>query len=210
MELMVEKRDAKASPNTLRRAGKIPAVVYGRNEASTPITVDTKTFEKLFREAGESTVIVLKGLGDAKDALIHEVTLHPVSGVPLHADFYAIEKGQTVTVAIPFEFEGVAPAVKDLGGILLKVMHELEIECQPKDLPQHIMVDISSLKTLDDKITVADLKLPSTAKVSVDKDEVVAMITVAQDEPAESTPMDISQIEDSVERGKKEEEESAE
>ncbi len=206
MELTVEKRDLKTNSNTLRRAGKIPAVVYGRSQESTPITLDRKIFEKLFREAGESTVITLKGLGVNKDALIHEVSVHPVTGAAMHADFYAIQKGQTVTVSVPLEFEGVSPAVKDLGGTLVKVMYELEIECEPKDLPQHIVVDISTLKTLDDKIEVKDLKLPASAKLSIDPEEAVALITMTEEEPEESAPMDISAIENSVERGKKEEE----
>jgi large subunit ribosomal protein L25 len=209
MELTVEKRDTNANTNELRRKGLLPAVVYGRSEESTPISVDRKVFEKLFREAGESTVITLKGLGSAKEALIHEVAFHPVSGQALHADFYAIEKGQTVTVSVPLEFEGVSSAVKDLGGVLVKVMHELEIECQPKDLPQHIVVDISKLKTLDDQIMVKDLKLPLSAKITVEADEVVALVTGAQEETEETTPMDISQIGSSVERGKKEEEAEA-
>lgn len=206
MELTVEKRDTKLNTNTLRREGKLPAVVYGRSEESTPIVVDRKIFEKLFRDAGESTVITLKGLGTAKDALIHEVAFHPVSGAALHADFYAIEKGQTVTVAIPLEFEGVSPAVKDFGGILVKVIHEIEIECEPKDLPQHIVVDISTLTTLDGQIAVRDLKFPASAKLDIDPDEIVAMITTATEEPEEPVAMDITQIGDSVERGKKEEE----
>ncbi len=206
MELTVEKRDKKTNSNTLRREGKLPAVVYGRSEESTPITLDRKVFEKLFREAGESTVITLKGLGANKDALIHEVSVHPVTGAAMHADFYAIQKGQTVTVSVPLEFEGVSPAVKDLGGTLVKVMHELEIECEPKDLPHFIVVDISRLKTLEDKIEVKDLKLPASAKLTIDLEEAVALITVTEEEPEEAAPMDLSAIGDSVERGKKEEE----
>ena len=206
MELTVEKRDITTNSNTLRRAGKIPAIVYGRSEASTPITLDRKIFEKLYREAGESTVITLKGLGAPKDALIHEVAVHPVSGAAMHADFYAIQKGQTVTVSVPLEFEGVSPAVKDLGGTLVKVMHELEIECEPKDLPQYIVVDISKLKTLDDKIEVKDLKLPASAKLSIDPEEAVALVSVTEEETDDAAPMDISAIGSSVERGKKEEE----
>lgn len=206
MELAVTKRDSAKNTNTLRREGVLPAVVYGRAQESTPIAVDRKVFEKLFREAGESTVITLTGLGDAKDALIHEVSVDPVTGAAIHADFYAIQKGQTVTVSVPFEFEGVSPAVKDLGGILTKVMHELEIECEPKDLPQHITVDITKLATLDDQIKVSDLKLPASAKLSIDPDEVVAMISVAKEEVEEVAPADISSIEISEERGKKEEE----
>ena len=207
MELTVEKRDTAVKAAALRRKGTLPAVIYGRAQESTPVAIDRKNFEKIFREAGESTVITLKGLETPKEALIHEVSVHPVSGVPLHADFYIIQKGQTVSVAIPFEFEGVSPAVKDQGAILVKVMHELEIECEPKDLPQSIVVDISTLANIDDKITVGDLKLPGSAKITAGLEEVVAMAAALQEETEESAPMDISQIETSVERGKKEEEE---
>lgn len=208
MELTVEKRDAKKKAGSFRRDGVLPAVVYGRSEESTPIAVNRKEFEKLFKKAGSSTVITLKGLGEEKDALIHEVSFHAVSGEPLHADFYAIEKGQTVTVSVPLEFDGVSPAVKELGGILVKVMHELEMEVVPKDLPQAIHVDISKLTGLDSKISVSDLKLPASAKISVPMDEVVAMIDTAKEEVEETAPVDLSAIEMSVERGKKEEEEA--
>lgn len=206
MELAVTKRDIAKKPKSLREEGVLPAVVYGRSEKSTPISVDRKTFEKVYRAAGESSVITLTGLDGNKSALIQQVDVHPVTGAPLHADFYAIEKGQKVTVSIPLEFDGTAPAVKDLGGILTKVMHEIEIECDPSELPHAIHVDISKLATLDDQIKVSDLKFPPSAEISVDGDEVVAMISVAQEETEESAPMDISQIETSVERGKKEEE----
>jgi large subunit ribosomal protein L25 len=207
MELTVEKRDAKKNPKTLRNSGILPAVIYGRSEESTPIAIDQKTFEKLFKVAGESTVITIKGLGAEKQALIHDVEVDAVSGKPLHADFYAIEKGQTVTVSVPLEFAGVAPAVKDLGGILTKVIHEIEIECEPKDLPQHIVVDVSALTSLESQIKVGDLTFPASAKLSIDADEVVAMISVAEEEPEEPAPAaDISSIEISEERGKKEEE----
>lgn len=210
MELTVEKREKTQKSAALRRGGKLPAVIYGRSQEATPIAVDAKQFGKIFKEAGESSVITIKGLGGDKDALIHEVEFDAVDGHPVHADFYAIEKGQTVTVSVPFEFEGVSPAVKDLGGILTKVMHELEVECEPKDLPQHIVVDISKLTTLEDQIKVSDLKLPASAKLSIDPDEVVAMISVAQDEPLEEAPAaDLSSIEISEERGKKAEDEIA-
>lgn len=206
MELAVQKRDVKTNPNTLRHEGVLPAVVYGRSEVATPISVDRKVFEKLFKTAGESTVITLIGLDATKQALIQEVEVHPVTGVAIHADFYAIEKGQTVTVSVPFEFDGVSPAVKELGGILTKVMHELEMEVDPTELPHAIHVDVSKLVTLEDQIKIKDLTLPTSAKISIDQDEVVALITVAKEEVEEVAPMDLSAIETSVERGKKEEE----
>jgi large subunit ribosomal protein L25 len=206
MELAVEKREISKNTNTLRREGILPAVVYGRGNESTPIAVNRKIFEKLFRTAGESTVIQLSGLGATKDVLIQQVDVHPVTGEAIHADFYAIQKGQKVTVSVPLEFDGVSPAVKDFGGILTKVMHELEIECEPKDLPHAIHVDISALTALDSQIHVSDLKLPASAKISVEPETVVAMISVAQEEPVDAPVADISAIEISEDRGKKEEE----
>jgi len=206
MELAVTKRDIAKKVKALREEGVLPAVVYGRSEESTPISIDRKTFEKLFKTAGESTVITLTGLSGPKQALIHEVSVHPVTGQAIHADFYAIEKGQKVTVSVPLEFDGVSPAVKDLGGILTKVIHEIEMEVDPSELPQAIHIDISKLATLDDQIKVGDLTFPKSATVSLDPDEVVAIISVAKEEVEEVAPIDLSAIETSVERGKKEEE----
>lgn len=210
MELAVTKRPANTAGATkvknLRAEGVLPAVIYGRSEESTPIAVNRKEFEKVYKAAGESSVITITGLDGNKSVLIQQVDVHPVSGAPLHADFYAIEKGQKVTVSVPLEFDGVAPAVKDFGGILTKVMHEIEIECEPAELPHAIHVDVSKLATLEDQIKVSDLKFPPSAKVSIDMDEVVAMISVAKEEPVEAPVMDLSAIETSVERGKKEEE----
>jgi large subunit ribosomal protein L25 len=205
MELTVEKREKSQNPHTLRGKGVMPAVIYGRSEESTPISVNLKDFQKVFKTAGESGVISLTGLGTAKDALIKEVSYDVMTGAPIHADFYAIQKGQTVTVSIPLEFDGVAPAVKDFGGILTKVMHEIEIECEPKDLPQAIHVDISKLVALDSQILVSDLTFPKSAKISVEPEEVVATISVAVEETDEpAAPTDLSAIEISEDRGKKE------
>ena len=198
---------SKGTLSALRKGGKVPAVFYGRHEASTPIEVPSRVFEKVFKSAGESSIIELVGVGDKKQALINDIDVDPVTGAIRHADFYIIEKGQKVTVPVPLSFVGVSSAVKDLGGILVKVMHELTLEVDPTELPHEIEVDISALNTLESQITVADLKLPASATIEVEKEEVVAMISVAKDEPDEpAAPMDLSAIETSVERGKKEEE----
>ena len=210
MELTVTARDAKKSSKTLRNKGGMPAVVYGRKKEATPIAVNLKDFEKVFKTAGESSVVSLKGLGDSKDVLIKAVEFDAVSGAPIHADFYAFQKGQTVTVSVPLEFDGVSDAVKSKGGILTKVMHELELECEPKDLPHAIHVDISLLVDLDSQILIKDLKFPASAKVSAEPEEVVALISVAQDEPEEpAAPVDLSAIAISEERGKKEDVDAA-
>lgn len=209
VQLNVQKREG-GKAKAARKAGFLPAVVYGRKEMATPISIPMKEFEKALHEAGESTVIELQGLGDAKNVLIHEVERDVLTGAPMHADLYAIEKGQKVTVSVPLEFVGTSAAVKDLGGILTKVLHALEVEAEPQNLPHSITVDISKLATLEDQIKVSDLSLPQGAEAQADEGDIVAMISVAQEEPVEAPAMDITQIETSVERGKKEEEAPAE
>ena len=188
----------------LRRKGVLPAVVYGSKEASTPIAIPMLAFEAALKEAGESSVIALEGVGETKNVLIHEVVRHAVNGALLHADLYAIEKGQTLSVSVPIHFVGVSAAVKEQGGILTKILHEIEVEAQPQDLPREINVDISALNTLDAQIHIRDIVVPAGVTLMADADEVVAMISVVQEEVEKIAP-DITQIE--VEKkGKKEEE----
>ncbi|MDE1941130.1 MAG: 50S ribosomal protein L25, partial [Patescibacteria group bacterium] len=134
LSLTVEKRDAKAKPEAVRKTGKIPAVFYGPKEASKSVVISAPEFKKVWKQAGESSVIILKDGSDEHEALIHEVDVHPLSGEPRHADFYVIEKGKKVTVAVPLEFIGVSPAVKDKGAILVKVRRDIEVEAAPRDL----------------------------------------------------------------------------
>lgn len=192
-----------------RAAGDLPGILYGPKEATLNIFVDVKQFKRVFREAGESSVIDLATESGDKDVLIKDVAFHSTSGEPIHVDFYAIEKGKKVEVDVPLVFDGVSPAVKDLGGTLVKVMHELPIEAMPKDLPHNIAVDISVLVDLESQILVKDLKIPAGVELKVDGDEVVAAITVAkEEEEAPAEPVDLSAIE--VEKKGKQEEEGEE
>lgn len=205
--LQVEKRDLKAALGELRKSGKIPAVFYGKKEASTPIQLSQAIFEKTLKDAGESTILHLEGKDIDVDVLIHEVDLDPVTDKPRHADFYAIEKGKKLELSIPLEFIGVAPAVKDLGAVLVKVMHEVEIEALPKDLPHTIQVDLSSLKAFDDVIKAEDIKLPDGVTLKIKLDEVIASVYEPKEE-VEEAPVDLSAIE--VEKKGKEAKEGAE
>lgn len=210
IKLNAEKRDVKNNLGTMRGEGKLPAVMYGRKVASTPISINEKNFIKVWKEAGESSVVTLSIDGEDHESLIHDVDVHPVTGTPRHADFYILEKGKKVEVKVPLEFIGSAPAVKDLGGILVKVLHELDIEAAPKDLPQHIDVDVSSLATFESQILAKDIKLPSGVTLVENPEEVIALVSQAKEEvETESAPVDFSTIE--VEKkGKKEEEAAAE
>ena len=150
--LQYEKRDAKVAPHTLRNAGKIPAVFYGRKQKSTPTTLIARDFEKVWKKAGENTVVTLVGKDGELESLIHDVDKHPITGAVRHADFYVFQKGQKLKIKIPIEFTGISPAVKDLGGVLVKVLHHMEIEAEPKDLPQKIEVNISPLAAFENVI----------------------------------------------------------
>jgi large subunit ribosomal protein L25 len=199
-------RDVKVHPKRIRKEGSIPAVFYGPGQDSTPISVDRLPFQKAFRDAGESTVIslALKG-GRTLDALIHSVDSDPVTGEPIHIDFYVVAKGQAVEVDVPIEFTGVAPAEK-VGGVVVKVMHELRVKAMPAALPNHITVDLSTLEGLESQISVEDLPLPEGVVALDAGDEVIAMISAQKaDEEVSVAPVDLSAIE--VEKkGKKEEE----
>jgi len=206
-KLKVEKRDLKESVSALRKSGQMPAVFYGPKDPSTPIKVSLVDFKKAWKTAGESTVVSLEGNGIDADVLIHQVDLDPVSDIAIHADFYAIEKGKKLSVDVPLEFVGVAPAVKDLGAVLVKVAHEIEIEALPKDLPHSLEVDISTLLNFDSVITAAEIKLPAGVALKVKPEEVIASVYEPKEEVVEA-PVDLSAIE--VEKKGKEDKEGEE
>ncbi|MEO8637989.1 MAG: 50S ribosomal protein L25 [Candidatus Taylorbacteria bacterium] len=207
LTLHLEKRDGKIKLAKLRKGGKLPAVYYGPKEKSTSVSVSATEFKKVWKQVGESSIISLKDGKDEHDALIKDVDVDPVSGVFRHADFYVVEKGKKLQVSVPLVFEGVSPAVKDLGGILVKVIHELKIEAIPKDLPHTILVNISSLSAFDSRIQAKDLQLPTGVSLVINPDDVIASVAQPREEKEEEVvPVDLSQIEISEKKGKEEKE----
>ncbi len=204
--LNVEVRDVKVNPKMIRRGGSIPAVFYGPSNQATSISVNKIAFTKAYQEAGQSAIISLKTPTGVIDAIIHDVALDPVIGDPIHADFYIVAKDHKIEVDVPVEFVGVAPAEK-LGGIVMKLMHEIRIEALPGKLPQHFVVDLSKLVTMESQISVADIVLGDGVRALVELTEVVAGMTTPQEEEETTAgPIDMSAIE-VVKKGKKEEEE---
>lgn len=190
----------------IRKSGMVPAVVYGARVENTTISVSSIDFEKILKAVGESSTLTLE-LKDKKiEVLIHEIQRDPVKGFPLHVDFLAIDVNKPIVVMIPVEFVGVAPAEKNGLGVLIKTLHEIEVEALPKDLPHSIEVDLSVLENLDDQIRVESIKAPANVTIKTDSEEVLAIIAPMTEEKIEETPsVDISSIE--VEKkGKKEEE----
>ncbi len=191
--------------------GSIKAVVYGPSYPSTSIVINQKDFVKLYKEAGESSVVTLKGLKSPQDVLIHDVQTNVRNGDILHVDFYAVQKGKKIRVNVPLVFIGISEAVKNHGADLIKNIFEVEVEAEAKDLPHEIEIDLSVLKEIDDHITVSDIKVPAGVKVTDNEDDVIVTVSKHEEEKEESpTEIDMSSIEVSVEKGKKEEEQSTE
>ncbi len=167
--------------NRSRKSGLIPAVLYGRG--ITPVTywVDAALFGKLFQSAGESTIFSLSsGKGAARNVLVHDVQLDPITNRISHVDFYQVRMDEELETDIPLEFVGEAPAVRELGGILVKTLETIEIKCLPKDLPHSIEVNLSTLVTFDDQIKVSDLKLGKAIEILTDGDTVLALVEAAR------------------------------
>ena len=219
MILTATKRSKTDRLALIRNNGMIPAVVYGVQVENTMISVSSVDFEKILKIAGESSTIALEIKGDTNkkdlpddkagtpkkiDVLIHDIQVDSVKGFPIHIDFLAIDMNKSIEVAVPIEFIGLAPAEKDNLGVMVKVLHEIEIEALPKDLPHNVTVDVSVLLALNDQIHVKDIILPKGVSMRTHKDEVVALIGAIKEEPVEEVPVDLSAIE--VEKkGKKEE-----
>lgn len=185
----------------------MPAVVYGPKQEAISVTVSLSEFEAVLRRGGESALIELSGLEKPMQVLIHDLDRDPVTHVPRHADFYAVEKGAKVTVSVPLSFVGESMAVKQ-GANLVKVLHEVEIESDPSKLPSEIEVSIESLAAVDDKITVADLKAPNGVEILTPSEEVVALAQAVAEESEDSATLDMSAIE-VEQKGKVEAEEDA-
>lgn len=174
----VQKRDISAE--AVRAEGKVPGVIYGPEMEPISVMADYNTFEKLLNEAGESSLIdfQVEG-GDVVKALIQDVQYEPVKGRMIHFDLRQIKMGVEMHANVVLKFIGEAPAVKEQGGTLVKVLEEVEVKCLPKDLVSEIDVDLSVLKTCDDIIHVKDLVLPAGIKIVDDQEAVVAKVAAA-------------------------------
>lgn len=163
----------------LRRAGVIPAVLYGHKvEENVLLAVDKKEFEKTFKQAGENTLVELDvEQGAPHTVLVHDVQHDVLSGEIIHVDFYQVDLSEKITASVPLEFIGESNAVKELGGTLTKNMTEVKVEALPGDLPHSIVVDIGKLASFEDAVTLADLKVDiEKVKVEGTADMIIAKV----------------------------------
>lgn len=143
----------------------LPAVLYGKGLENQVIKVKKLDFERVFAAAGESNLINLDyGSGDVK-VLVKDIQRDILKYSFTHVDFYQVNMKEKIKAEIVLHFVGESKAVKELGGMLMREIHELEVECLPTDLVDHIDVDVSVLKTFDDVIKIKDLILPPNMKL---------------------------------------------
>ncbi len=180
LELTLDAREAQGKANKrLRREGFVPGVVYGKGEDSTNVQVEAKTFEVLYRAAGKTSVVKfrLPGASRATSGFIKSVQRHPLSGRPLHVDYYLVNLKVEMEVDVPLVFTGEAPAVEATGGTLLHNMSSIHVKALPTDIPHEIVVDVSVLKSLDVAIHVRDLNLNrDLVNVMTDGETLVATV----------------------------------
>lgn len=180
IEITVEKRQSrgKNEARRLRQGGKIPAVVYGAGKDTVPITVNVRSLADAFRGgAGENAIFLLKlgDTGETRHAMIREFQRDPVSRRPVHLDFVRVLMDTKIRVRVPVEVVGVARGVKTDAGILDFVTREIEIECLPGNIPEHLPLDVTDLG-IGDALRISDLKAPEGVEVVDDPEKVIVHV----------------------------------
>lgn len=199
----------------LRREGFLPAVLYGQGSPTLSLAVPTAAFHALWRRSGESTLFVLDVMGEEdkrkpETVIIHDVARGPLHGEVIHVDFYRVNMAEALRMSVLLEFVGESLAVKEQEGVLVKQVHEIEIEALPGNLPKSIVIDISSLRTFDDLITLRQIALPPGVKAFGEDDMIIAAVKPPRSAEelagleAQAAP-NVADIELSEKRGKEEE-----
>lgn len=213
--LKAEKRDVIGKQvKAMRRAGKLPAVIYGRRTEPINVSLDAHTASLVLGKLTSSSLVTIQVDGAEYPALVREKQRDYIKNRLLHVDFLAVSLDESIRATVSLNFVGVSPAVKDFNAVLVENLESLEIECLPTELPESVDVDISTLLRPGDSIRVRDVKISDKVHILNDPDTTVAVATFAKVEeevaaipgaegvtPAEAEP-ELAQ-----ERGKKEEEE---
>lgn len=195
INLKAVKRDEKVKAAEIRNEGFLPAVLYGNKVPSQSLKVKRNEFEKVYGQAGENTLVELE-IDGAKPSrvLIYDVQKDAVKNKITHVDFYQVDMKKKVTTEIPLVFIGESKAVKELGGVFMKNIDSIEIECLPDDLVAHIDVDITSLTSLDDSIKVKDIKFPAGITATVEEDQIVASVVEPKVEEEPALPVSVEDV----------------
>jgi len=216
MELNANLRQLKGNhAKKLRTEFLIPAVVYGLGNPSVSLEVDYNSFVKLFKAAGETTLISLNFDGKSKKVLIKEIQKDPVSGKVIHASFLEVNLKVKIKAMIPVVVTGEeeSPVLKSGAGVLNLIKHEIEVEALPTDLPHEFTVDVSKLENIGDEVKVAALEFDrnKVELIGVENEDLILNIDAPQEEIVEETTLTeeerIAQLEASSEKPEEESEE---
>jgi large subunit ribosomal protein L25 len=183
-------KQGSAESRRIRKSGRIPAVIYGRSGKSVSIDLDAVEFVKGTKGISESTIVKVE-LGDKSyDAFVKDTQRNIIDGNILHIDFYEVESGVALRAKVSLIFNGNPIGVRD-GGMLETPLHEIEIECLPKDLPERIDIDISNLKA-NQSMHVRDIPLAPGIKLHTNPDQVFALVKFAKVEVVAPVATDVA------------------
>ena len=196
--------------DVVRSEGMVPAVVYGKGMKTTSLSIPMTAFQKLYEQAGDSSLVDLQiEGGETLPVVVQEVQMNPVKRDVMHVDFKRVVMGEVMTVDVALEFVGVPPAEKELGGTTIKSIDSVTVSCLPKDLADRITIDLSSLQTFDDSISVSDIVLPEGMTLVTSATALVAKVAapITEDKLKAMEEEGVGNIEDIAveEKGKKEE-----
>lgn len=191
---------------SLRRDGILPANVFGKDVKSLAIKLPASEFTAVYEETGETGIIELSIKGETKTrpVLVGNVAVNPVTDAFLHADFRQVDLKAKITAEIPIELIGESLAVKEKVGILIQPLSVVDVEALPTDFPESLELDISSLKKVDDSLSVSDLKLPGKIKVLTSAEEILAKINPLAEEEKAPEPAPVEGEEEVEDEGEEE------
>ncbi len=217
--LKANKRDVTGKQvRALRRAGQLPAVIYGRHVEPIAISLDAHSASLILAKLTSSSLVTLDVDGTEFPAIVREKQRNYIKGVLTHVDFLALDLSEKIRTKVRLTYTGISPAVKDFSAVLVHRLDALEVECLPTDLPERITVDISSLKEIGNNIHVRDIVVPANVLVLDDADEIAIIATVVKEDATDvaeaaavvaAAAAEAATPELSVERGKKEDEAAA-
>ncbi|MBA4399258.1 MAG: 50S ribosomal protein L25 [Chloroflexi bacterium] len=189
----------------LRRAGKLPGVMYGHNFEPVAIEMDFRNASRVLKKASQSQIVTIVLDGKELATLVRERQMDYIRNEFLHVDFQVVSLTEKIRSKVSIELVGVSPAVKDLNGVVVHEMTEIEVEGLPQDLPEKYSVDISGLTNIGQSILVSALKVSDQIEILHDLNDVVVVITGGAVEEVEEVTEAVAEPE-VIERGKKEEE----
>jgi len=220
----MEKVVIKATPRTitgkqvhaLRRAGQLPGVIYGHNIDTIIISMDTREASRVLARLTSSSLVTIDVQGKEYPSLVREKQRNYVKGNLIHVDFQVVSLTEKIRATVGIELTGASQAVKDFNAVLVTGLTTLEVEAFPQDLPQRIVVDISSLAKIGDSLHVRDIVLSDKVRVLDEPDGMLVLATAAKEEveevvaPEAEVAAEEAAEPEVIEKGKKEEEEGAE